>query len=83
MMIQIPSKQTLHDIQIENIQYNHEFAIDRNLDVEINNNFLKNLINRIIFYKVLYLLLLSSLIFIIYEYNDSISFYLSKIANIF
>ncbi len=79
MMIQ----QTLHDIQIENIQYNHEFAIDRNLDVEINNNFLKNLINRIIFYKALYLLLLSSLIFIIYEYNESISFYLSKISNIF
>jgi hypothetical protein len=74
---------TLHDIQIENIQYNHEFAIDRNLDVEINNNFFKNLINRIIFYKALYLLLLSSLIFIIYEYHETITLYLSKIANIF
>jgi hypothetical protein len=76
MIIQIPTKQTLHDIQIENIQYNHEFAIDTNLDVKI-------IIKRIILYRLLYLLLLSSLIFIIYEYNDSISFYLSKISNIF
>ncbi len=76
MIIQIPSKKTLHDIQIENIQYNHEFAIDRNLDVEI-------IIKRIILYRVLYLLLLSSLIFIIYEYHETITLYLSKIANIF
>jgi len=83
MIIQSASKPNLHVIEVENIPYNHEFAIDRNLLLHINDNFLKNLINRIIIYRVLYLLLLSTFIFIIYEYHETITLYLSKIANIF
>jgi hypothetical protein len=74
---------SLHDIEIENIPYNHEFAVNSNLVVEINDNSQINCNIRVIFHRILYLLLLSSLIFIIYEHHDTIGLYLSDIAKLF
>jgi hypothetical protein len=54
-------------VEIENIPYNHEFAINSNLVVEINDNVQTNCNKRLIFHIILYLLFLSSLTFIIYQ----------------
>jgi hypothetical protein len=73
-----PSAPPIDDYEIENIPYAHEFAVNSNLVVEINDNIHQtNWIKSRIFHIILYFLFLSLSTFIIYEHHETIGLYLS------
>jgi len=79
----IPNE-TFYDIEVEKSSHNiNTSSFDPSLFTEINHNNQNNCNKTIILNRIIYLLLISSISFIIYDHNKIIGLYLSKIADIF